>query len=156
MTDGTTTRFDAAFIEANPDLAIYNIQNGTVAMDIEGYWQFWVLNDAAKNGIDLGFWPYPQGSAGFFPPTILDYLAVSAETDFPEEAFLLAKWMSFGKAGYDARLDILEANNALAEANGDMPMYLDRFPVADYPDVWTRVDGFVDGIEGIDYILDNI
>ena len=156
LTDGTTTRFDPTYIKANSDLAIYHIQNGTVAMDIEGSWQFWVLNDAAKNGINLGFWPYPQGSAGFFPPTILDYLAVSAETDFPEEAFLLAKWMSFGKAGFDKRLDILEENNTLAKARGEMPMYLDRFPVADYPDVWKRVNGFVDGIEGIDYILDNI
>jgi multiple sugar transport system substrate-binding protein len=156
LTDGTTTRFDAEFLEANSDLAIYHIQNGTAAMDIEGSWQFWVLNDAKENGINLGFWPYPQGSAGFFPPTILDYLAVSSETDFPEEAFLLAKWMSFGKAGYSARLDILEANNAIAEANGDYPTYLDRFPIADYPDVWDRVDGFVSDIEGIDYILDNI
>jgi len=69
---------------------------------------------------------------------------------------MLAKWMSFGKAGFSARLDILEARNDLAVANGDMPTYLDRFPIADYPDVWTRVDSFVDGIEGIDYILDNI
>ena len=135
LTDGTTTRFDAEFLEANSDLAIYHIQNGTAAMDIEGSWQFWVLNDAKENGINLGFWPYPQGSAGFFPPTILDYLAVSSETEFPEEAFKLAKWMSFGKAGYSARLDILEANNAIAEANGDYPTYLDRFPIADYPDV---------------------
>ena len=156
LTDGTTTRFDTEFLEANSDLAIYHIQNGTAAMDIEGSWQFWVLNDAKENGINLGFWPYPQGSAGFFPPTILDYLAVSSETEFPEEAFLLAKWMSFGKAGFDARLDILEANNALAEANGEYPTYLDRFPIADYPDVWDRVDGFVSDIEGIDYILDNI
>jgi multiple sugar transport system substrate-binding protein len=156
LTDGTTTRFDAEFLEANSDLAIYHIQNGTAAMDIEGSWQFWVLNDAKENGINLGFWPYPQGSAGFFPPTILDYLAVSSETEFPEEAFKLAKWMSFGKAGYSARLDILEANNAIAEANGDYPTYLDRFPIADYPDVWDRVDGFVSDIEGIDYILDNI
>ena len=156
LTDGTTTRLDAEVLEANPDLIQYHIQNGTAAMDIEGSWQFWVLNDAADNGINIGFWPYPQGAAGFYPPTILDYLAVSSETDYPEEAFMLAKWMSFGKAGFSARLDILEARNELAVANGDMQTYLDRFPIADYPEVWTRVDSFVDGIEGIDYILDNI
>jgi multiple sugar transport system substrate-binding protein len=156
LTDGTTTRLSASLLETNPDLAIYHIQNGTAAMDIEGSWQFWVLSDAEKRGINLGFWPYPQGEDGFFPPTILDYLAVSSETEFPEEAFLLAKWMSFGKAGFDARLDILEANNTLAIANGELPMYLDRFPVADYPDVWNRVNDFVKDIEGIDYILDNI
>jgi multiple sugar transport system substrate-binding protein len=125
-------------------------------MDIEGSWQFWVVNEAADSGFDIGFWPYPQGADGFFPPTILDYLAVSSETEHPEEAFMLAKWMSFGQQGFNARLDVLEARNALAEANGKMPTYLDRFPIADYPELWTRVEGFVDGIEGIDYILDNI
>jgi multiple sugar transport system substrate-binding protein len=156
LTDGTTTRFDQEFLDENQALAIYHIQNGTVAMDIEGSWQFWVLNDAKENGINLGFWPYPQGSAGFFPPTILDYLAVSSATPYPEEAYLLAKWMSFGKAGYSARLDILEARNAAAIAAGESPQYLDRFPVANYPEVWARVDDLVKDIEGIDYILDNI
>lgn len=156
LVDGTTTRLDPALLETNPDLVQYHIQNGTAAMDIEGSWQFWVLNEAAENGINLGFWPYPSGSEGFFPPTILDYLAVSSETDYPEEAYLLAKWMSFGKAGYSARLDILDARNELAVANGEMPTYLDRFPVADYPDVWERVISMVEDIEGIDYILDNI
>jgi multiple sugar transport system substrate-binding protein len=156
LTDGTTTRFAQEFLDLNQALAIYHIQNGTVAMDIEGSWQFWVLNDAKEKGINLGFWPYPQGSAGFFPPTILDYLAVSSATDYPEEAYLLAKWMSFGKAGYSARLDILEERNAIAVANGKLPVLLDRFPVADYADVWVRVKDMVSEIEGIDYILDNI
>jgi multiple sugar transport system substrate-binding protein len=156
LTDGTTTRFTAEFLEANQALNTYHILNGTVAMDIEGSWQFWVLNEAEKNGINLGFWPYPQGSAGFFPPTILDYLAVSSATDYPEEAYLLAKWMSFGRAGYSARLNVLEARNALALAAGELPQNLDRFPVADYPEVWARVNGLVEDIEGIDYILDNI
>lgn len=156
LTDGTTTRFTQEFLDLNQSLAIYHIQNGTVSMDIEGSWQFWVLNDAKNKGINLGFWPYPQGTAGFFPPTILDYLAVSSATDYPEEAYLLAKWMSFGKTGYSARLDILEARNALAVANGDLPVLLDRFPVADYADVWVRVKDMVSEIEGIDYILDNI
>ncbi len=156
LTDGTTTRLDPLVLEDNPELVAYHILLGTAAMDIEGSWQFWVVNEAADSGFDIGFWPYPQGADGFFPPTILDYLAVSSETEHPEEAFMLAKWMSFGQQGFNARLDVLEARNALAEANGKMPTYLDRFPIADYPELWTRVEGFVDGIEGIDYILDNI
>jgi multiple sugar transport system substrate-binding protein len=64
--------------------------------------------------------------------------------------------MSFGKAGYSARLDILEARNAIAVANGELPTFLDRFPVADYADVWVRVNEMVSEIEGIDYILENI
>jgi multiple sugar transport system substrate-binding protein len=36
------------------------------------------------------------------------------------------------------------------------PEFLDRFPIADYPEIWTRVEGLVEGIEGIDAIFDRI
>ncbi len=157
LTDGTTTRFTAEDLEANPILSAYLIQTGVAAMDIEGSWQFWVINDVKENlDQDIGFWPYPSGSEGLFPPTILDYQCVSSQTLYEEEAYLLAKWMTFGQDGWDARLDLLEADKAEAIANSETPAHLDRFPVADYPGVWDRVDGLVEGIEGIDYIFDRI
>lgn len=75
---------------------------------------------------------------------------------FPEEAYLLAKWMTFGQDGWDARLDLLEEDRAEAIAAEELPAYLDRFPVADYPGVWERVSGLVEGIEGIEDIFDRI
>lgn len=157
LTNGTTTRFSEDVYAANDVLQRYLIQFGTGAMDIEGSWQFWVINDAKEtNNINLGFWPYPSGAAGLFPPTILDYQVVSVQTDHPEEAYLLAKWMTFGQDGWNARLDLLEADFDAAIAAGKTPPFLDRFPVADYPGVWNRVDKLVDGIEGIDYIFNRI
>ena len=157
LTNGTTTRFTQEVYDANEILQNYLIQTGVGAMDIEGSWQFWVIKDAKEtNGIDLGFWPYPSGDAGLFPPTILDYQAVSSQTDYPEEAYLLAKWMTFGQDGWNARLDLLEEDYDEAIANGEEPMHLDRFPVADYPGAWDRVYDLVDGIEGIDYIFNRI
>lgn len=159
LTDGTTTRFTQEDLdaEANAPLRTYMIQSGYGAMDIEGSWQFWVINDVKENlDMDIGFWPYPQGSAGLFPPTILDFQAISSQTLYPEEAYLLAKWMTFGRDGWDARLDLLEADRQDAIDAGETPVYLDRFPIADYPEAWTRVEGLVDGIEGIDYIFDRI
>lgn len=157
LTNGTTTRFNQDVFDANPILQQYLIQFGVGAMDIEGSWQFWVLKEAKEaSDINLGFWPYPSGDAGLFPPTILDYQAVSSQTDHPEEAYLLAKWMTFGQEGWEARLDLLEADYDAAVAAGETPLYLDRFPVADYPGVWDRVYDLVDGIEGIDYIFNRI
>ncbi|BCR35790.1 ABC transporter substrate-binding protein [Mariniplasma anaerobium] len=157
LTNGTTTRFTTEVYDANTILQQYLIQFGVGAMDIEGSWQFWVLNEAKETSdINLGFWPYPSGDAGLFPPTILDYQAVSSQTDHPEEAYLLAKWMTFGEEGWEARLDLLEADFDEAEAAGITPMYLDRFPVANYPGVWDRVYDLVDGIEGIDYTFNRI
>ena len=159
LTDGTTTRFDDVVREAeeNPELRTYMIQEGYAAMDIEGSWQFWVLKDAIDNrDFELGFWPYPQGEAGLYPPTILDFQAVSSQTQHPEEAYLLAKWMTFGQEGWEARLSLLEADRDEAIEEGLTPNFLDRFPVADYPGVWDRVEGLVDGIQGIDAIFDRI
>lgn len=159
LTDGTTTRFTEADYNAEENAALrtYMIQEGYAAMDIEGSWQFGIINYAKEtNNINLGFWPYPSGTAGLFPPTILDYQCVSYQTAHPEEAFLLAKWMTFGRDGWLARLDLLEADRAAKIAAGEMPAFLDRFPVADYDGVWDRVFDLVDGIEGIDYILNRI
>lgn len=157
LTNGTTTRFTQDVLDANAILQQYLIQFGVGAMDIEGSWQFWVLKEAKEtSNINLGFWPYPTGDAGLFPPTILDYQAVSSQTDYPEEAYLLAKWMTFGQDGWEARLDLLEADYDQAVAEGETPLYLDRFPVADYPGVWDRVYDLVDGIEGIDYTFNRI
>jgi multiple sugar transport system substrate-binding protein len=60
-------------------------------------------------------------------PVKVDWLAVSQATEHPKEAYLLAKWMGFGKVGYANRLDLatnaspvtvapLQANEALIAA----------------------------------------
>lgn len=146
LTDGTTTRFPWEFIEKNPTLQSFHILRGTAAMDIESSQMFWVLNEAKENGINLGFWPYPQGSAGFFPPTILDYLAVSRTTDYPEEAYLLAKWMSYGKDGYSSILNFYDESEQL-------PNY---FPVTSNEDIWIVLKEKFKDIQGIEHIFNNI
>ncbi len=156
LTNGTTTRFTAEDYENHAVLQQYLTGAGYVAMDIDGSWQFHVIETARQNGIRLGFWPYPQGPAGFFPPTILDYAAVSSQTDHPEEAFLLAKWMTYGRQGWDVRLSVIEENSNAATPNPDLPQLLDRFPIADYPGIWDRIYNLVESIEGIDYILNHV
>ncbi|MCF7930530.1 MAG: extracellular solute-binding protein [Acholeplasmataceae bacterium] len=157
LTNGTTTRYEQDVYDNNPVLQQYLIQMGYAAMDIEGSWMLGIINAAKEDSnINLGFWPYPSGSAGLFPPTILDYQAISSQTAHPEEAYLLAKWMTFGQEGWEARLDLLEADNDAALLAGELPIHLDRFPVGDYPDVWDRVYDLVDDIEGINYTLDRI
>ena len=153
---GVTSRYPTLDWENTPALQTYVIQAGYAAMDIEGSWQFWVIKDAQERGVNMGFWPYPSGSEGLFPPTILDYQAISSQTNHPEEAYLLAKWMTFGQDGWNARLDLYEEDKAASIAAGLTPNYLDRFPVASYPGIWDRVADLVDGIPGIEYTLERI
>lgn len=158
LTDGTTTRFTEEQLEQYPHLDGYLIQTGIGAMDIEGSWQFWVIQQAKEENMNLGFWPYPQPEEGgaFHPPVVLDYQAISSQTEHPEEAYLLAKWMTYGRDGWEARINILKEERAELEAAGEAVPYLDRFPVANYPEIWEEVDALVDGIEGIEYIFDHI
>lgn len=114
---------------------------GLIGMKIDGSWNMWMIDAMyEENNIEVGFWPYPGGDAGQFPPTILDYQVVSSQTENPEEAYLLAKWMTFGRAGWAKRLEIMSER-------GDM--YLDRYPVADYPEIWADAELFIDYVEGL-------
>ncbi len=114
---------------------------GYIGMRIDGSWNLWMVESMYEDyGIELGFWPYPGGAAGQFPPTILDFAVVSSQTDHPQEAYELAKWMTFGKEGWMTRLDVMEER-------GDI--YLDRFPIADYPEVWEKAEDFVDLVPGL-------
>lgn len=116
-------------------------ETGYVAMKIDGSWNMWMVDSMYEDyGFEVGFWPYPGGDAGQFPPTILDYQVVSSQTDYPEEAYELAKWMTFGKQGWLTRLDIMEER-------GDL--MLDRYPVADYPEVWEKAESYIDYVEGL-------
>ncbi|MDY0276937.1 MAG: ABC transporter substrate-binding protein [Acholeplasma sp.] len=163
LTDGTTTRFTEEQLAQNENLNGYLIQTGHAAMDIEGSWQFWVIQQAHDEGMNLGFWPYPQSAVSdkFFPPVVLDYQIVSSQTEHPEEAFLLAKWMTFGYDGWKARIDILKEQRTEEIAAGEAVTYLDRYPVADYADIWTDVRTLISDaegkeIEGLAYTFDNI
>ncbi len=42
-----------------------------------------------------------------------DYMGLASSTEHPEEAYLFAKWMSFGKEGFLKRIEIAEAENRL-------------------------------------------
>lgn len=129
------------------------IAEGYSVMAIDGSWNFGAVTTAKDNNQELGFWPYPAGDAGQFPPTILDYQIVSSQTRYPEEAYKLAKWMTYGKDGWMTRLDLLEERRAEEIAEGENITYLDRFPIADYPEVWARVDAFLHDDEGKELIV---
>ncbi len=125
---------------------IWPWESGYIGMRIDGSWNMWMVDHMFEDyGIELGFWPYPGGEAGQFPPTILDYQVVSSQTDHPEEAYKLAKWMTFGREGWHTRLDKMEER-------GDT--YIDRFPVADYDDVWERITPYMAYVEGIQESID--
>jgi len=138
----------AGFTEEEMDILgdIWPWESGYIGMRIDGSWNMWMIDHMYEDfGIELGFWPYPGGAAGQFPPTILDFQVVSSQTDHPEEAYKLAKWMTFGREGWHARLDLMEERGT---------PYLDRFPVADFEDVWARTAPYMAYVEGLQESID--
>ncbi len=135
----------AAFTEEEMNIIgsdIWPWYEGYIGMKIDGSWNLWMVEDMWNdNSIELGFWPYPGGSAGQFPPTILDFQVVSSQTEHPEEAYMLAKWMTFGKDGWLVRLQAMRDR-------GDL--MIDRFPVSDIPEVWAEIEFFTNFVEGLD------
>lgn len=116
----------------------YPFGEGLVTFGIDGSWNAQSTIDSfTANNIDVEFYPFPSGTAGQFEPVILDFMCVSSQTLFPEEAYLLLRWMSFGHDGWSKRLDIMKES-------GDP---LDRYPVADYEDIWTELIDYMDSTD---------
>jgi len=66
----------------------------------------WNLASMLDREFDVDFIATPGTEAAHQIPIVLDLMCVSSQTDHPEEAYLLAKWMSFGKAGYLKRIEL--------------------------------------------------
>ncbi len=156
---GTSGRLNEEDIEQHPFLADqFFIREGYLAMEITGSWTFQTIIEARKQGVNLGFWPYPRVNVGdeLFPPTILDYHIISSQTKFPEEAFLLTKWMTFGEDGWNKRVELINEDRVAAELNGEIPALLDRFPIADYDGLWDKIIPLVSDVVGIAEIIERL
>jgi len=149
---------DGNTIPGREYLNVWKLPNGYTAMGIHGTWNLTTLIQQPKENldIDMGFWPYPSGPDGSFPPVILDYQCVSSQTDYPEEAYLLAKWMTYGRLGWKIRMDIFEEEYDASVEAGELPTLLDRFPVAEYDEVWARINPYVAEVEGLSDIVTNL
>ena len=138
----------AAFTEAEMEILgdIWPWYDGYIGLKIDGSWNLWMVEQMwMDNGIELGFWPYPGGAAGQFPPTILDYQVVSSQTENPVEAYMLAKWMTFGREGWAVRLQAMKDR-------GDL--MIDRFPVSDIPEIWAEIEDFTALVPGLQENVD--
>ena len=138
----------AAFTEQEMDIIgdVWPWYEGYIGMKIDGSWNLWMVEQMlAEKSIEIGFWPYPGGAAGQFPPTILDYQVVSSQTEHPEEAYMLAKWMTFGREGWAVRLQAMRDR-------GDL--MIDRFPVSDIPEIWADIEDFTFLIQGLQENVD--
>ncbi|MCF7932716.1 MAG: extracellular solute-binding protein, partial [Acholeplasmataceae bacterium] len=88
-------------------------QKGRHAIMWDATWSWgWILpnlldEEEGLYGMDIDFIGTPVVVDGVQRiPVVLDYLVAGQGTEHPEEAYLLAKWLGFGKEGYLKRLEI--------------------------------------------------
>lgn len=127
-------------------------EKGHTAFAVEGSWNFiTMLDQFQNNGIDVEVYPYPAGNEAH-QAVILDYMCISSLTVYPEESYELLKWMSFGRAGWEARLNIMKQSGK----------GLDRFPVANYPEIWSEIKTYMESLNdthnysGYIYCIENL
>jgi multiple sugar transport system substrate-binding protein len=134
------------FGSTSPDLFF---TEGRVLLYSSYTWNFDMIATSPQN---LMFLPFPKGvgeNAVARTPSAIGILALSNTTEHPEEAYQLAKFMSWGEAGQLAKI-------AIHRSRGE---HLTKFPVADFASVWNQIEQvYIDSesplyVEGFDMIM---
>jgi multiple sugar transport system substrate-binding protein len=110
---------------------------GGLAIKWDGTWA--VPNLTEKATFDWDFIGFPGGVTA----VAIDYAGISKTTKHPEEAFLFAKWMSFGKAGSMKRMEIAEKEGKLLSTlpiNTDQEVLDEYFASLDVPGIRTAYE----------------
>jgi multiple sugar transport system substrate-binding protein len=134
------------FGSTSPDLFF---TEGRVLLYSSYSWNFDMINLVDQN---LMFLPFPKGvteGAIARTPSAIGILGLAADTQYPQEAYELAKFMSWGEAGNLARIKIHQ----------EMGEHVGKFPVSDFESVWNEIEMmYVDSssdfyVEGFDMIM---
>ncbi|MBU0996818.1 MAG: hypothetical protein KKE16_02120 [Firmicutes bacterium] len=98
-------------------LAAFGTTNAWESSQLAAYWEFTpIIGSMLNYDFEIDFIGTPGTSAAHQIPVILDLMCISSQTQHLDEAYLLAKWMSFGRDGYLKRIEIsttVEGVNAL-------------------------------------------
>ena len=126
----STFVLDALQWEANQedsDIDIGNIfpegnhfDNGNILCKWFYSWDFgWIQTriDNSEYTWDMDFIGTPVVNGNKRVPIVADFFTIAANTEHPDEAYLLAKWMGFGKDGYSKRLELSQTVTDINKVN---------------------------------------
>jgi len=129
------------------------------------YWEYTpIIGSMRTLGFEVDFIGTPGTDASHKIPVVLDLMCVSSQTEHPEEAYLLAKWMSFGKDGYLKRIEISNEQVDIAENDGDpntsfsplnmTPLQPDEEMLDAFFEIYSTFTEFRKVVEYDDYIIE--
>ncbi|MGD9909785.1 MAG: ABC transporter substrate-binding protein [Candidatus Izemoplasmatales bacterium] len=88
-------------------LAAFGTTNAWASSQLAAYWEYTpIIGSMLNYDFEVDFIGTPGTAAAHQIPVVLDLMCISSQTQHVNEAYLLAKWMSFGKDGYLKRIAI--------------------------------------------------
>lgn len=121
---------------------------------LAAYWEYTpIIASMLDTGFEVDFIGTPGTSASHKIPVILDLMCLASTTEHPEEAYLLAKWMSFGKAGYLKRIELSTTVEGIQELNMT-PLQPDAELLDAFFGIYTTFTEFRKVVEYDDYLIE--
>ncbi len=100
-----TLIFDA--LDADEKMAAFGTTATWETSQLAAFWEYTpIIGSMLDLGFEVDFIGTPGTATAHKIPVVLDLMCLASTTQNPEAAYLLAKWMSFGKAGYLKRIEI--------------------------------------------------
>ncbi|MBI9010106.1 MAG: hypothetical protein JEZ05_08740 [Tenericutes bacterium] len=88
-------------------LAAFGTTNAWESSQLAAYFEYTpIIGSMLNYDFEIDFIGTPGTDAAHQIPVILDLMCISSTTQHLNEAYLLAKWMSFGKEGYLERINL--------------------------------------------------
>ena len=112
--EDSTIQIGNIFPEGDP------FNNGNILVKWFYSWDFGWMQKNINTGQytwDLDFIGTPVVNGNKRVPIVADFFTLASNTDHPEEAYLFAKWMGFGKDGYQKRLDLSKTVDGISQVN---------------------------------------
>ena len=94
-------------LTAEEKTAAFNTTDAWGSSKLAAYWEYTpIIGSMLNYDFDIDFIGTPGTQDNHRIPVIIDLMGISSQTQNPEAAYLLAKWMSFGKEGYLKRIEL--------------------------------------------------
>ncbi len=112
--EDSTIEIGNIFPEGDP------FNNGNILAKWFYSWDFGWMQANINSGQyswDLEFIGTPVVGGNKRVPIVADFYTIASNTEHPEEAYLLSKWMGFGKDGYLKRVELSETVPGISQVN---------------------------------------
>lgn len=148
--EGSTIQIGDIFPEGDP------FNNGNILAKWFYSWDFgWIQSkiNAGEYTWDLEFIGTPVVNGVKRVPIVADFYTIASNTAHPEEAYLLAKWMGFGKEGYLKRVELSKTVAGISQVNF-APIQNDADLLDAYFDLYPSFQGLREIIETGTFIVE--